>query len=170
MKTRKRFCVYRKEAGFIFQKDFDTIKNYMKIIIKSTKFKITPFLKKYIEEKINSLEKFSKIFQNKKYFNHFFSKGKPKVEAWVEVGKETLHHKKGPFFWAECQMRFPGKSLRATARAKSLEIAINEIRNELKRQMKEYKEKMATKIKHGQRVLKAKIKIAKEATLSKKKK
>jgi ribosome-associated translation inhibitor RaiA len=100
----------------------------------------------------------------------FFGKGKPKIEAWVEVGKESLHHKKGPFFWAECQMRFPGKSLRAEARAENLKIAISEVKNELKRQIKEYKEKIATKIKSGQRTLKKKLKIAKEATLAEKKK
>jgi ribosomal subunit interface protein len=142
----------------------------MKIVIKSTKLKLTPSLKDYIEEKINSLEKFSSFFKNKNYYNHFFGKGKPKIEAWVEVGKESLHHKKGPFFWAECQMRFPGKSLRAEARAENLKIAISEVKNELKRQIKEYKEKIATKIKSGQRTLKKKLKIAKEATLAEKKK
>ena len=93
----------------------------MKIIIKTKNIELTQALKKYIQEKFNSLEKFAKIFQNKKeYFNHFFGKGKPRVEAWVEIGKETLHHQKGLVFWAECQMRFPKRSLRSTARAKDL--------------------------------------------------
>jgi len=75
----------------------------MKINILTKNIKLTPALKDFIEEKINPLEKFAKILQNKKCYNHFLGRGKPKVEAWIEIGKETLHHKKGPFFWAECQ-------------------------------------------------------------------
>ena len=53
----------------------------MKIVIKATNIKLTSALRQYIEEKINSLEKFLEI-----------------VKVWVEVGKETRHHRKGPFF------------------------------------------------------------------------
>lgn len=113
----------------------------MKIVIKTKNIKLTPSFKIYIEEKINSLEKFLKIFQSEKYYNHFFSKGKPRVEAWLEIGRESLHHQKGKVFWAECQMRFPGRSIRATARAEDLKIAINEIKDELQRELKQYKEK-----------------------------
>ena len=76
----------------------------MKIIIKTKNIDLTQALKNYIEEKINSLEKFAKDLFGEKYFDNFFGKRKPRIEAWVEIGKETLHHKKGPFFWAECQI------------------------------------------------------------------
>ena len=126
----------------------------MKIVIKSTNLKLTPALKDFIEEKINLLEKFAKILYSEKYYGHFFGKGKPRVEAWIEIGKETLHHKKGPFFWAECQMRFPGKSIRVTGRAEDLKVAITEVKDELQRELKEYKEKIMAKEKRGARVLK----------------
>ncbi len=114
----------------------------MKIVIKTKNLKLNSDLKDFIEEKINSLEKFAKIFQDeKKYFNGFYGKGKPKIEAWVEIEKTTLHHKKGPVFRAECQMRFPGKSIRSTAEAKNLRLAITEIKDELQREIKQYKEK-----------------------------
>ena len=118
----------------------------MKIVIKTKNFRLTKTIKNFIEEKINSLEKFSKIF-GKEYYNHFFGRGKPRAEAWVEVGKETLHHKKGPYFWAECQMRLPGRSLRSTARSNDLKLAIIEIKDELQRELKEYKEKIIDKTK-----------------------
>ena len=124
----------------------------MKINILTKNIKLTPALKDFIEEKINPLEKFAKILQNKKCYNHFLGRGKPKVEAWIEIGKETLHHKKGPFFWAECQMRFPGKSIRSTARAENLELAVNEVKDELQRELKEYKEKIMAKEKRGARI------------------
>ena len=92
----------------------------MKIVIKATNIKLTSALHQYIEEKINSLEEFLKI-----------------VEAWVEVGKETRHHRKGPFFRAECQMRLPGKSIRSEARQKDLRLAIDEVKDELQRELKQ---------------------------------
>jgi len=118
----------------------------VKIVIKTKNLRLPKAIKNFIEEKINSLEKFLKIF-GKEYYNHFFGRGKPRVEAWIEVGKETFHHKKGPYFWAECQIRLPGKSLKSTAISKDLKLAITEVKDELQRELKEYKEKIIDKTK-----------------------
>jgi len=85
------------------------------------------------------------------------------VEAWVEIGKTTLHHKKGPVFWAECQMRFPKRSLRSTARSKDLRLAITEVKDELQRQLKQYKNKLTAQTKRRARVLKKELKLAPQA-------
>lgn len=136
----------------------------MKIVIKTKNLKLDQTLKDFIEEKINSLEKFTEILQNQeKYFDHFFGKGKPRIEAWVEIGKETLHHQKGPVFWAECQMRFPKRSLRSTAQSENLKTAINEVKDELQRQLKQYKNKLVAKRKRGARVLKKEIRLSSQA-------
>ena len=141
----------------------------MKIVIKTKNIKLTPALKEWVEERINSLEKLSEIFQKDVYYDGFFGKGKPRVEAWVEIGKETRHHKKGPFFFAECQMRFPKKSLRSEAFSKDLRQAITEVKDELQRQLKQYKEKIPKSLtRRRQRVLKKELKIAKEARFYKK--
>ena len=132
----------------------------MKIIIKTTNLKLNKELSQYIEEKLNPLEKFSKILYNEKYYDHFFSKGKPKVEAWVEIGKETKHHKKGPFFWAECQMRFPKRTLRSIAESDNIKQAITEVKDELQRELKQYKEKLISKTKRRARVLKKELKLS----------
>lgn len=129
----------------------------MKIIIKTTNFELTPSLKKYIEEKLNILEKFVKIFRSEECFNHFFGKGKPRSEAWVEIGKTTLRHKRGPIFWAECQMRLPGKSIRSTAQSEDLKFAINEMKDGLQRELKQYKNKSMAQIKRRTRVLKKEL-------------
>jgi len=135
----------------------------MKIVIKTTNIKLNQTLEEFIEEKINSLEKFSKIFYTKNYFDHFFGKGKPRVEAWVEIGKESLHHQKGPVFYAECQMRFPKKSLRSTAWAKDLKLAVTEVKDELQRELKKYKEKLTAQTKRRARVLKKELKLSPQA-------
>jgi len=113
----------------------------MKIIIKTTNIKLTASLRRFAEEKINSLEKFFKNFQTGKYFDYFFNKGKPRIEAWVEIGRISLHHRKGPFFRAEVQIRLSGKSIRSVAYSEDLKLAIVEVKNELQRQIKRYKEK-----------------------------
>ncbi|KPJ71608.1 hypothetical protein AMJ50_01190 [Parcubacteria bacterium DG_74_3] len=135
----------------------------MKIIIKTKNIKLTPALNKFIREKIDSLERFIKIFYSEEYFNHFFGRGKPRIEAWVEVGKTTLHHRKGPFFWAECQLKFPKKNLRSTAKAKDLKLAITEVKDELQRELKEYKEKAITLIKRRARIARKELKISSQA-------
>lgn len=132
----------------------------MKIVIRTKNLKLTPDLEKYIEEKLNRLEKFVSIFQNEKYYDHFFSKGKPTVEAWVEIRKDTLHHQKGHLFWAECQIRFPKKSVRATCLSENLKMAINEVKEELEREFKEYKEKIISLTKRRARALKKELHLS----------
>ena len=134
----------------------------MKIILQTKNLKLNRALLQYIREKINSLEKFAKIF-SKDYYNQFFGKGKPRAEAWIEIGKTTLHHKKGPVFLAECQMRLPGKSVRATAEGNDLKMAITEIKDELQRELKQYKEKLTAQTKRRQRELKKELKLSPRA-------
>lgn len=136
----------------------------MKIVIRTKNLKLDKVLRQYIREKLNSLEKFSKTLQNKqKYFNGFYGKGKPRVEAWVEIGKTTLHHQKGKVFRAECQMRLPGKSIRSTARRKNLRLAINQVKDELQRQLKQYKNKITAQTRRRQRILKKEIHLSPQA-------
>lgn len=135
----------------------------MKIIIKTKNIKLNQTIQDFIEEKIGSLEKFSRIFQDKNYFDHFFGKGKPRVEAWVEIGKENSHHQKGPIFWAECQMKFPKKSLRSTALAEDLKLAITEVKDELQRELKQYKEKLSSLTKRRARLLKKELRLSPQA-------
>ena len=131
----------------------------MKIVIKSTNLKLTPALKDFIEEKINLLEKFAKVLYSKKYYGY----GKPRVEAWIEIKKKTWHHKKGPFFGAECQIRFPGKSIMVRARSEDLKVAITEVKDELQRELKEYKEKIMATEKRGTRIFKKGLKLSPRA-------
>lgn len=115
----------------------------MKIVIQAKNLKLNQALEDYINEKLNSLEKFVKVLYNEKYYDHFFGKGKPRVEAWVEIGKITLHHRKGKIFRVEVQMRFPGKSIRSEAVSGDLKKAITETKDELQKQIKKYKEKFS---------------------------
>jgi len=136
----------------------------MKIIIRTKNFKLTSGLRKYLKEKINSLEKFAKIFREKeKYFNGFYKKGKPRVEARVEISKTTQHHQKGSHFKAKIQMRLPGKNLRVTAKEKNLKLSIVQIKDELQRQLKQYKNKLKSLTKRKQRIFKKELHLSPQA-------
>ncbi len=115
----------------------------MKIIIKTEKIELTPAIKEFIEEKIGSLEKFVTLLQEEE--KDYFEGRKPKIEAWVEVGKTTSHHNKGPFFRAECQIGPLKKSIRATAESEDLRQAIVEVKDEMQVQLKKYKEQPRAK-------------------------
>jgi|TARA_B100001971_G_C18204664_1_gene546797 ribosomal subunit interface protein len=131
----------------------------VKIVIKAKNIELNKFLRDFIEKKIGQLEKFSDIFREE-YFDDYLTKRKPIVKAWVEISKTTLHHRKGPFFRAECQMRFPGKSMRSEALSHNLRLSIVEVKDELQRQIKKYKNKSAAKSKRAQRAIKKDLKLS----------
>lgn len=153
----------------------------MKVIIKTKNLKLNNNLRDFIEEKINSLEKFSKATtllqrepnvltksQTKKSVdatakNFYKEKAKPDIKAEVEIGKVTLHHQKGPWFYAECQMYLPGRTLRATAERENLKLAICEVKDELQRQLKQYKQQLIAKNKRGARIFKKDLTLSPEA-------
>ncbi len=85
-----------------------------------------------VYEKINSLEK-------------FLGKTDFKAEAWFEIEKMASRHQKGPFYRAECQIQLLGKSIRSESVSEDLNLAINDVKDELQRKLKEYREKMIEK-------------------------
>ncbi|XOB46578.1 MAG: ribosome hibernation-promoting factor, HPF/YfiA family [Candidatus Nealsonbacteria bacterium] len=140
----------------------------MKINIETKNTTLNRAIEDFIKEKINSLEKFIKILYNGKYKSPSSGKAKPVLVAWVEIGRETLHHKRGPFFRAECQIRFSGKSIRAEAVSKDLRVAITEVKDELQIGLKKQKEKIISKKKRKSRVLKKRMKISPQARFDQK--
>jgi len=101
----------------------------MNIIIKATNIELTDSLEQWVKTRLEPLAKLEKTLQEKD------------VEIWVEIGKTSKHHRKGDIFRAEAQLRLPGKSIRAEAVTNNLRKSINEIRDKLQREIKQYKEK-----------------------------
>ncbi len=101
---------------------------------------MTPSLREFVEEKIGSLEK---------YFDLLQEVDDPslvsKIEAVVEVGRTTLHHRKGDICRAEVLITFHRNKLRAAKSADDLEKAVVAVRDDLQRQITDFKEKMLDK-------------------------
>lgn len=126
-------------------------------IIKSNKIRLTKEIKEFTNEQIDSLEEIVKKNFEKEDFN---SNLKEKINLLIEIGKETEHHKKGPYFYTKCQMNFPGGKIMVKGLSESLKGAITEMKNILEREIKKYKGKLRTKFERGARKLKREIKIS----------
>jgi putative sigma-54 modulation protein len=100
----------------------------MKINIKATGIELTVPLREYVEEKIGSITKF---------LSRWDAEGA--AEAWVEVGRSTNHHHKGDVFRAEVDIRVPGKVLRAEDADSDVRVALDCVRDKLKREAEKYK-------------------------------
>jgi len=104
----------------------------MKVTIKATNLNLTPAIKKAIEEKITTLDKFIPHIDTS-------------VEAFVEVALETRHHKKGNIYYTEANIKVPGRVLRSEAREENIYKAINTVKDELQLLLKKYKKRQIAK-------------------------
>jgi len=118
----------------------------MKIIIKTKNLELTEGLQNFVEKKMGSIKKFIDILKEDTP-----EKGKTLAEVFVEVEKETKHHKKGKVFLVKTQVILPGKSLMAWYRADDLFKAIVGAKNELKTEIEKYKFKNIDKNRRQQR-------------------
>jgi ribosomal subunit interface protein len=106
----------------------------MKIIIKTKNLELTDDFRNFIEKKIGSIKKYIDILKK-----DIPEKGKTLAEVFVEVEKETKHHKKGKIFLVKTQIVLPGKSLIAWSRADDLFEAVVGVKDELKIEIEKYK-------------------------------
>jgi ribosomal subunit interface protein len=113
----------------------------MQVNIKTTNLEITPEIKKVIEEKISPLDR-------------FVSTVKMPLEAFVEVGLVSRHHRKGDVFYAEANIDLPGKIVRSEAKEDNLFKAINVVKDELQLLLKKYVKKQVAKKEKSAQALK----------------
>jgi len=100
----------------------------MKIIISTKNISLDGALDVFIQDKIGGLEKFIKDPNNL-------------VEARVEIGLPSKHHRSGRIFYAEVNLKAGGKLLRATCQHEDLRNAIVDVKDELQQQIKKFKSK-----------------------------
>jgi len=139
----------------------------MKINIKATNLDLTPAIRSYVEEKIGGTEKFIKKM---KPVDKSPEEGKATVEIWVEVERTTFHHRKGKVFRAEVQMKLPGNDVRVESKQEDLRVAIDEVKDQLERELREYSEKKRTLYEKGARKMKKLLHLAKPARFRKEEK
>ncbi len=126
----------------------------MKIILKGKNLEVTPSLQEFTEKKLSDLKKYINILREDQ--NPDLS-AKTLAEVFVEVGKETRHHRKGDVFFADAQLQLPGKLIAAKTNSDDLNKAIIELRDEMKREIEKYKVKKIDSVRREQRKSKREI-------------
>ena len=106
--------------------------------MKGTNMDLTEAIKAHIESRVETLRKLCQEFD-------------PADELRVEVGKSTKHHSKGPYFRAEFQLHLPGKDMRAVEEGEDLYATIDRVRDQIKRQLADYKKKLKDRSLRGGR-------------------
>jgi ribosomal subunit interface protein len=102
----------------------------MQIDIHAQNLELNPPLRAFIEEKMGDLE-------------HLVGRSGP-VHAKVEVGVPSNHHASGPIYYAEVNLTISGsRLLRAQATNYDLHSAIVDVKDDLKVQIKKFKEQHA---------------------------
>lgn len=98
----------------------------MQIVISTKNISLDEPLEIFVREKIGGLDKLI---------------GNDKSEAKVEIGKPSRHHRSGPVFRAEANIKMGGVLLRATCEHEDLRNAIVDVKDELQEQIRKFKEK-----------------------------
>ena len=121
------------------------LKKYMQIKIKSTGFKLTEGLRVLAEEKL--LSPVQKRLGSELPAEHFLE---------VELAKVTEHHEEGRIWKCEANLALPHikQTLYARAMAESLEVAIDDAKDEILREISDYKNKRSSKFLRVARQLK----------------
>ncbi len=114
------------------------------INIKSTNIALTPAIEEYINKKILGIEKFVSDSEE--------------ALASVEVGKTTKHHKQGDVFRAEIHMKVPGNEFYVTVEKDDLYAAIDEVKDELVRDMTSRRKRALRLLRKGGQKIKEFIK------------
>jgi len=133
----------------------------MQIIIKKKNCRLTKEIEDYAVEKIGGISRIGQIFKkDAKKGGRVPKKGKDLIEVFVEAGKENLHHKKGPVFMVEAQIFLPGRKIMARTKAEDIKVAINELKEEIERELKQYTKKKIAVSRRSQREVKKEFHLA----------
>ena len=102
----------------------------MKIEIKYTQFQPADDIEEYALKRLGSLERFLKSFEKNS-----------EITMFTEIARSTKHHRKGDVFYAEAMFQTNGKLIRAEATGPDIRLALDEVKEKLKKEIRRYKDK-----------------------------
>lgn len=102
---------------------------------------LTQAISDYAEKRVRGIEK-------------FLGDGAKNSLAEIEVGKITHHHRQGDIFRAEVNIRTQDGKFRAVSEGEDLYSSIDDVKDELEREIISYKDKKRTLFKRGAYVVK----------------
>jgi putative sigma-54 modulation protein len=114
----------------------------MQISTKATNIELTPSISSYLEKKLLVLRR-------------FVDPADESARAEVEIERTTRHHRSGDVFRAEINMHVAGKNLRVESIKDDLYAAIDEMKDEITRELTSYKKRRITLVRKGAQKAKA---------------
>lgn len=117
----------------------------MRISIKATNIDLTEPLRSYVTERIESVRKLTAVPEES-------------LHAAVEIGKTTHHHKQGDVFRAEVNFHIAHVLIRVVSVKDDLYAAIDEMKDDLAREVTSYKDRDKTIVRRGASMVKAMMK------------
>lgn len=117
----------------------------MQINIQAKNIDLTEVIKEYVSKKVSGLEK-------------FIRKTEEDIVIAVEVGKTTNHHKKGEVFRAEISFLFSGNKFYAFSEMEDLYTAVDDVKEQIERQLVGTKDRGDTLYRRGARSVKKMMK------------
>ncbi len=102
----------------------------MELKVKTTDIELTPSIKRYVEKKMKSLRKLIKRFEKE-----------GEVYVYFEIARITRHHRSGNIFYAEANVDLLGEKVRAESRREDIRAAIDEVKDILRRKIREVRER-----------------------------
>lgn len=115
----------------------------MTLNIKAVEIKLTPAIKLYVEKKFDILKK---VLVRQERLDAVLAK--------VEIGKISKHHHSGDMFKAEAHMKVGRNAFNASAIKEDLYAAIDEVKDELEREIISNKDRAQTLRTRGARKIK----------------
>jgi len=116
----------------------------MHIIIKGTNLELHDDLKDYVNEKIGGLKKF---IENENLDIE-------SITARVELARTTRHHQQGDVYKAEVNLQLPKRMFRSVVESDDIYKAIDDVKDELKDAINNYKDERITAARRGVRIIK----------------
>lgn len=117
----------------------------MQINIQAKNIDLTEVIKEYVSKKVSGLEK-------------FIRKTEEDIVIAVEVGKTTNHHNKGDIFRAEISFLFSGNKFYAFSEMEDLYAAVDDVKEQIERQLVGTKDRGDTLYRRGARSVKKMMK------------
>ena len=105
----------------------------MKIDIKYTQFQMTEDIDDYARKHIGSVARLLKSFEVLR-----------EITVFVEIARSTKHHRHGDVFYAEVTFDLDGKTVRAEATESDIRLAIDSVKEKIKKEVRRYKDKLIT--------------------------
>lgn len=102
---------------------------------------LTEALREYVENKLQPLQKLTRVSSNA-------------IHAAVEIGKTTHHHKQGNIFRAEVNFHLAHEMLRAVSVQEDLYAAIDDMKDEIARELATHTTKERTLMRRGAQAIK----------------